>query len=204
MDNFAKPHDKLVRETLGRKDTACDFFQNYLPGHILELIDLDSLEISKDSFIEKELKEFFSDILYKVRFKNEEGFIYLLLEHKSYQPELIHLQLLGYIYQIYCLHVKQTKAKYLPVIIPMVLYHGKTEFKLDTNFTSVIKGPSDLLREYIPDFKFILLDLTQYTDEEIKGHVLAKAFMMALKHTSKGDIFTAHGIIRKRNGTTIS
>ncbi len=189
MDKVISPHDKLVRETLGQKDTARDFFRNYLPAHLLELIDLDSLEISKDSFIEKELKEFFSDILYKVKFKDEEGFFYLLLEHKSYKDALVQLQLLGYIHQIYCLHVKQTKAKRLPIVIPMVLYHGKTKWKFGTSLSSIISGPCDLLSEYIPDFKFMLFDLTQYSDEEIKGQVVSKTFMMALKHMSRGDIF---------------
>ena len=189
MGNLSKPHDKLVRETLGRKDTARDFLKNYLPSHLLELINLDSLEISKDSFIEKELKEFYSDILYKVRFKNDEGFLYLLFEHKSHKPELIQLQLLGYIHQIFCLHVKQKKAKHLPIIIPMVLYHGKTKWEFGTRLSSVIKGPCDLLKEYIPDFRFVLFDLTQYSDDQIKGHVVAKAFMMVLKHMSQGDIF---------------
>ena len=189
MDNLSKPHDKLIRETLGRKETALDFFKNYLPSHLLELIDLDSLEISKDSFIEKELKEFYSDILYKVKFKDDEGFIYLLLEHKSHKAELVQLQLLGYIHQIYCLHLKQIKTNRLPIIIPMVLYHGKTKWEFGTRFSSIIQGPCDLLTEYIPDFSFILFDLTQYSDEEIKGHVVSKTLIMALKHISQGDIF---------------
>jgi predicted transposase YdaD len=34
---------------------------------VLKLVDLNTLEISKDSFIEKDLAEYHSDILYKVK-----------------------------------------------------------------------------------------------------------------------------------------
>ncbi len=189
MVKINNPHDKVVRETLSRKDTAVDFFNNYLPKHILDLIDMNTLEISKDSFIEKELEDYYSDLLYKVMFKDSEGFIYLLFEHKSYPDAFIQLQLFGYIHQIYSLYVKQTKPKKLPVIVPMVLYHGRNKWEISTQFSSIIQGPHDILRDYVPDFKYILLDLTQHSDEEIKGEVQARIFLLLLKHIFDDDIF---------------
>ena len=35
-----------------------------LPGKALDLVDMSTLEISKDSFIEKELADYYPDILY--------------------------------------------------------------------------------------------------------------------------------------------
>jgi predicted transposase YdaD len=32
----------------------------------VELLDIDTLELSKDSFVDKELSEYFPDLLYKV------------------------------------------------------------------------------------------------------------------------------------------
>ena len=48
-----------------------------LPKDILKITQLDSLEICKDTFIEKDLKEYYSDMLYKVKFKEETGLQYL-------------------------------------------------------------------------------------------------------------------------------
>ena len=67
MTKIINPHDKLFRETWQNKDIAIDFLENYLPADILSLTDLDTIEISKDSFIEDDLKDFFSDLLYKVQ-----------------------------------------------------------------------------------------------------------------------------------------
>ncbi|WP_407057161.1 Rpn family recombination-promoting nuclease/putative transposase [Desulfobacter postgatei] len=34
-----------------------------VPAHVIEIVRLDTLEICKDSFIEKDLKNFYSDML---------------------------------------------------------------------------------------------------------------------------------------------
>jgi predicted transposase/invertase (TIGR01784 family) len=188
MEKVNNPHDRLIRETLSRKETAIDFFKNYLPENILELIDTDTIEISKDSFIEKELADFYSDILYKVEYKGSPGFVYLLFEHKSYQETLIQFQLFGYIHKIYSLYLKQTKAKKLPIILPIVLYHGRKKWEISTQFSGIIEGPFKAFKEYVPDFKYILFDLTQYTDEQIKGNVQTQLALLLLKYILDPDL----------------
>lgn len=46
-------HDKLFRETWSNLSNARSFLENYLPENILQITRMDSLEICKDSFIEK-------------------------------------------------------------------------------------------------------------------------------------------------------
>jgi predicted transposase/invertase (TIGR01784 family) len=149
---------------------------------------MDTLEISKDSFIEADLADYYSDILYKVMFTGGEGFLYLLFEHKSYEDGFIQFQLFGYIYKIYSLYVKQTRAKHLPIVIPMVLYHGRKKWEIGIRFSDIIKGPYEALCEYVPDFKYILFDLTQYSDAQIKGEVQARVLLLLLKHAFNPDI----------------
>jgi hypothetical protein len=48
-DTLNHPHDCLTKEILSRKENARDFFFHYLPEHVRDLLDLDSLEICKDS-----------------------------------------------------------------------------------------------------------------------------------------------------------
>ena len=52
MEKISSPHDKLFREVWSDLRVARDFLSNYLPQKVLEIIDLDTLEIRKDSFIE--------------------------------------------------------------------------------------------------------------------------------------------------------
>ena len=41
----------------------------------------------------------------------------------------------------------------------------------------------------MPDFKYILFDLTQYSDEEIKGEVHSRILLLLLKHIFDPDLF---------------
>jgi predicted transposase/invertase (TIGR01784 family) len=153
-----------------------------LPENIIDIVHLDTLEICKDSFIEKDLQDYYSDMLYKVKFREEFGYIYFLFKHKSYPDRLIHLQLLEYMIKIWRLQLKQSKSRKMSIVIPLVLYHGKKRWKIAPEFSSVFKGPVGVLSNYVPDFKYLLYDLSRYTDDQIKGTVMARVTMLLLKH----------------------
>ncbi|MDA8140414.1 MAG: Rpn family recombination-promoting nuclease/putative transposase, partial [Desulfobacteraceae bacterium] len=183
MDEIINPHDKLFRETWSDLATAKSFLQHYLPPPVLSLTALDTLEICKDTFVEKDLSEFFFDLLYKVELSGAEGFIYILFEHKSYKDRLTPLQLLEYMLKIWRLCLKQDNLQRLPIIIPLVLYHGpSSRTQINTRFSSLLDGPIDALAAYVPDFSYVLYDLTRFSDEQIKGTVMARVAMLLFKH----------------------
>ncbi len=123
--------DRFFREVWSNLDTVRRFLQDHLPDRVLSLMELGSLEICKDSFIEKDLQDYFSDMLYKVTLSGSPGYVYVLFEHKSYGDKYVHLQLLEYMVKIWRLFLKQQKTvpgrsqPSLPVILPMLIYHGK-------------------------------------------------------------------------------
>jgi predicted transposase/invertase (TIGR01784 family) len=66
MADIPNPHDKFFRQIWSDKENAVDFLKNYLPANLLQKINTDTLSIEKDSFVSRELKESFSDLLYSV------------------------------------------------------------------------------------------------------------------------------------------
>ena len=151
------PHDRFFKETLGKVEVAKDFLNNYLPGNIIKVIDVDTLEPQKDSFINKELQEGFSDLLFKANINNREGYIYFLFEHKSYTRKDIAFQLLRYMMEIWETKSKKEKADELPVIIPLVVYHGKDRWKIGTTLGEMIVGYKDLpedIKKFTPNYEY--------------------------------------------------
>jgi len=142
MDEIVQsPHDIFVKNLLSNKANARDFFCNYLPVQLQAEVDMDSLEICKDSFVEKELRQYFSDLLYQFTLSGESeeekqpGYLYLLFEHKSTPEHRTAFQLLRYQVKVWELYFSQNKeARELPVIIPMVLYHGQEEWSIGPPF----------------------------------------------------------------------
>jgi len=105
------PHDKLFRETYSDLDNARSLLSNNMPERVLKLIDLSTLEICKDSFIEKDLSDYYSDMLYQVTLRDgSAGSVYVLFEHKSYYDKYVHLQLLEYMIKIWRLHINDRRS----------------------------------------------------------------------------------------------
>ncbi|MBF0527652.1 MAG: Rpn family recombination-promoting nuclease/putative transposase, partial [Deltaproteobacteria bacterium] len=125
-----------------------------------------------DSFVDDQLKEYFSDIVYRVNIKqSQQAYVCILLEHKSYQDRLVPLQLFKYMAQMWANIVSQPPVtEYLPHIIPLVFYHGTTTWAGSTRFSSLFENKPELMK-YLPDFDYILLDLSTMPDEKIKGDV---------------------------------
>jgi len=121
-ESINNPHDKFFRESFGRKDIAKSFIKEYLPQDLCKSLELKSLEISKDSYVDKEMSEHFSDIVYKINILGKSSFIYLLFEHKSYDDKLVHFQLLRNMVKIWEMFIKQnSKTGKLPQIIPLLI-----------------------------------------------------------------------------------
>ena len=189
MSEMVNPHDKFFKEVFSHKDTAGDFLANYLPEPVLNLLDRDRIEIVKESFIEKELKEYFSDLLYKVSLAESPAYLYMLFEHKSYPDRLTALQVLEYMVKIWRLHLKQNPGKgLLPLIISLVVYHGTEPWRSGTRLTDLLTGPKEALTDYIPDFQFLLYDLTRYGDEDIKGMIVSRVGLLVMKHIFREDL----------------
>jgi predicted transposase/invertase (TIGR01784 family) len=69
MSELTNPHDRFFKELFARPETAAEFLSSYLPLKIAGVLDLTALEPVRDSFVDAELQEHLSDLLYRVRLK---------------------------------------------------------------------------------------------------------------------------------------
>lgn len=183
MKVIKNPHDKFVKETLGDVEITRDFLQNYLPEYILGIINTDTLTPAKDTFV-TDLKEYFSDLLFQVEINGNAGYLYFLFEHKSYKENDIAIQLLSYLIEIWKTF-RNEETKELPVVIPLVIYHGKSTWDVAEKLSGLFHGYDQLPKDtqiLIPDYKYLLYDMSAYSDEEIKGEAQLRVFLDILKH----------------------
>ncbi|MBF0523655.1 MAG: Rpn family recombination-promoting nuclease/putative transposase [Deltaproteobacteria bacterium] len=182
-------HDRFFKKMFSGQDLAKDFLANYLPAAVLGQLDLSTLETTTDSFVDDLLKEHFSDIVYRVNIRqSQEAYVSILLEHKSYQDRLVPFQLFRYMNQMWSYIIsRQPASEYLPVIIPLVFYHGTTTWAGSTRFSSLFDTTAEL-RRYLPDFDYLLLDLSTMPDEDIKGDVKTRITLLLQKHISDHEL----------------
>lgn len=185
------PHDKFFRELMGQPELAADFLQHYLPPEIIARLDLTKLELTYDSFIDADLQEHLSDLLYRVGLQASDStaLIYLLFEHKSYPDELVAFQLLRYQVRAWEQAQREGQRK-LPPIIPIVVYHGASRCTAGRNFSDLIElEHAPELKIYQADFTYQLCDLSAYSDDEIKGHAALRAGLSLLKYIFRDELW---------------
>ena len=57
-------HDKFFKETFSRIDVVANFLEELFDEKLVKKLDLTTLQIDNNSFIDEELEEHFADILY--------------------------------------------------------------------------------------------------------------------------------------------
>ena len=92
-----KPHDHLFKSTFSDPRIAADYIRNFLPLDLTSQLDLSSLELAPGSYVNEELEEYLSDVVYRCKYGQEEIKLSLLFEHKSQPDGIIYLQLLRYL-----------------------------------------------------------------------------------------------------------
>ncbi len=190
MPDYPNPHDRFFRATFARREVAADFARHYLPPSVVEHLNLETLQAAKDSFVDEELREHFTDILYETRLKDDTlAYVYLLFEHKSYSDPWVAFQLLRYMVRIWEHVLEQRCVTRLPPIIPLVVYHGEQHWHVDGRFRKLVTAYPPLA-DYVPDFRYELYDLSMYSDEEIVGAVNLRLLLFLQKHISDKDWYT--------------
>jgi predicted transposase/invertase (TIGR01784 family) len=184
-----KIHDLYCKDMLDDKESLIEFLIKFLPAILVKLLDLKSVELMSDSFVDESVSEHLSDKLIRVRLKGfGEIFIYVLLEHKSSSDKWVALQLLRYLVQFWE-KMRREGAKTLPFVFPMVFYNGKNFWRYKPKFSALfdMKLWSEF-KEFLPDFKFHLCDTNKVGDEELKGYTLLSSSLLVMKHFFQDDV----------------
>jgi hypothetical protein len=75
----------------------------------------------------------------------------------------------------------------LPVIIPVIFYHGTRPWRYPVAFNQYFEAPADL-EHYIPDFAAELMDLSRTPDTRILGNRQFRSALQTMKYISRGDL----------------
>lgn len=158
-------HDKFVRETFSNVEHVTAFFERFLPEEIRTQLDFTSLKISRESYIQKDLSEYLSDIVFEIRTLEEKPLdLVLLLEHKSSSYKYTLIQVGHYLFShwIKCLE----KNKPLKPIIPIIYYQGKRKWKAPS-VKDLFAGVTAPLSDYLPVLNHIFIALNSLSDDDI-------------------------------------
>jgi len=186
-NQISNAHDQFFRTAMADKRVARDFLMAWLPGELCQRFDFEQLEIQPRSHINDVRQESAVDVLFKTMIEGHEAYIYLLLEHQSTPDPLMPFRMLKYMCNIIDHHLKTHGGKKIPLIYPLVIYHGKRKYPFSTDLNDLVDAPPSLIDRYFLK-PFQLIDLGQIDDETLKQHAWSGVMEFALKHIFARDI----------------
>jgi len=126
-------------------------------------------------------QKFMLDLLFSCKVKDQDAYIRIVLEHKSYLDKELPVQLSYYNSAIWEEAIKE--KEYYPPIINIVFYHGKGEWNIPTSLP-ILEDQN--LEKYVSKLNYILIDLNKVSDEDIISEtyqdLCAQWAMLAMKH----------------------
>lgn len=174
------PHDKFFRESFSRIEVARNFLEEYLPYDVSAEIQLDTLTLQSESFVDETLREHQTDLLYQAYLSSgETGYIYLLFEHKSYPDAEVAFQLLRYMVRIWT-RMREDGQKLQP-IIPIVIYHGERKWNVSTDFQALFAHLPSALQDYTPQYHYLLRDFSHRSETELRGDLWLLTVLLVLR-----------------------
>jgi predicted transposase/invertase (TIGR01784 family) len=189
-NQLANIHDGFFKQVLGDPQLAGTFLREHLPPDVAELLGPEPPEPVPGSFVDEELRQHHSDLIFSVQLKAGRGaFAYVLMEHKSSPDRAARLQLLRYVVRLLTEWYDQNRQRLpLPPVIPLLAYQGPEGWTFSCEFTDLFGAVPEPLRPYLPAFRHAMVDLTRIDDETLSAELRLRALLKALKYSRRPDL----------------
>lgn len=176
-------HDGFFKVAMINLKVAKDLLKAHLPDKLVKRIDWDTVQITNKSYVDENLRQIFSDVVYKCTIDGQAAYLFLLVEQQTMPYFLLPFKVLEYNVMICREHIRQGH-KELPLIANLVLYSGKkTPYPYSLDVYDCFQK-ADMAREMM--FKPLqLVDLGQESEEELATHGEADMLELLLKQSSQ-------------------
>jgi predicted transposase/invertase (TIGR01784 family) len=159
-------HDASYKQFFSHKEMVQDLLTGFVHENWVNELDFSSLEPVKTSFVSDNLRRRDEDIIWRVRWKDNWLYVYILLAFQSTVNPFMAVRVGAYVHLLYQDIIKQEKlgAKdKLPPIFPIILYNGKQSWYAAQNVTDLIVDIPEL-RQYYPCMHYFLIDEGEFKD----------------------------------------
>ncbi len=170
------PHDRLFKRVMSDEANVREFIKEFLPKELSSQINLKDMKLIPTEKV-KGYNKYYMDIAVECKISNTEGQLYFVFEHKSYPDPGVLLQILSYMTALW--YEQRKKNNPLTPVIPVVIYHGTTSWNVTTHFQGQFDSLNEIVKPYVPEFDYVLADLTQMPNDEIEQKAQNAPFLAA-------------------------
>lgn len=180
-----QPHDRFYKDCMHHLEVVRKFLEVYLDKEIQEAIDWSTLAPYDTSLIGEKGKQLYADVLYRALTK-QGAEVFLIFNHERKPDELLLIRMSEYGSGTLKRSIKQKQGK-PAFIVSFTLYNGSKH---------PYPYPKDIL-DYYEDRELArklllsghrIIDLSDYSDEELANHGPLSAMELFMKHIDNPDL----------------
>lgn len=195
------PHDALFKAVFIDPENAAGALRTMVPPAISQALDWSSLAYTDGAFVDDAMRYGFTDLLFTARWRSgKDAHLYFIFEHQSSVDDSMAFRLLRYLVRIWERWRRErrtaTELNALPLIVPVVLYHGDSAWSAPTSLRALVHLPDadrNTLTTHAAELTYVVGDLSETPDIELRERAmpaLSTVAMLCLKHArSHADIF---------------
>ena len=193
-EELHQAHDKLFKAGFSVPENTAALLAAELPASLSRHVDWARLELRSGTYVDSDLRESASDLLFAAPVAGRAGFVYVLFEHQTSADPRLGLRLLRYMLRIWERVAKETPpSEKLPLILPVVLAQNKEVWKIDPSFASLLDFPPETASDFaeiIPNFTYRLLQLAEMPFESIVGTPAGVFILRTMKAERLGELLS--------------
>ncbi len=170
MSHNTFPHDAAYKAFFSNPEIFRNLLTNFVPKPLIADIDFDSLESFSTEHVTDKLSKRFNDVVWKLRWKDRDCYIYILLEFQSSPDYWMPVRILTYTSLLWENIIKKNGKKLgkkLPFVFPIVIYNGSREWSAPLSISQLLEGVPKYLEQYIPRHSYFLLDIARIGKQDL-------------------------------------
>ncbi len=171
--------DRGYKRLFSNKEIFRQLVTSFVKEEWVKDLDFSSCELVPGAFVSKNYEKTFSDLMYKVKLRDRDFYIVILLEFKSAPALFVVVQVLGYIMDFYRhLIASEKDLRKLPPVFPIMLYNGEKPWITPLDISELIEG-HEILGNFALHFKCLPIIEYAYAEDLLLriGNIVATLFL---------------------------
>jgi len=171
--------DRGYKWLFSNKEIFRELITSFVQEEWVKDLDFSNCELVPGAFVSENYEKTFSDLMYKVKLRERDFYIVVLLEFKSAPAPFVAVQVLGYILDFYRhLIAAEKELRKLPPVFPIMLYNGEKPWTTTLDISALIEG-HEILGDFALHFKCFPIIEYAYAEELLLkiGNIVSTLFL---------------------------
>ena len=165
-------HDEAYKLLFSHPEVVRDLILGFVPDEWLHGLDYATLQKVPANFVTDRFQHREADVIWRVRVKEDWVYSYLLIEFQSRTDHWMAVRMMTYVGLLYQDLIRRghvLPGRRLPPVLPIVLHTGERVWRAAHAIEELIPPAPGLVAKYLPKMRYLVIDESRYSDDELAG-----------------------------------